>query len=46
MLKYPILKNLSAISFHMPGEVIITNYSSGERILANQDDMAPLARNQ
>jgi hypothetical protein len=46
MLKYPILKNLYAISFHMPGEVIITNYSSGDRILANQDDMAPLARNQ
>lgn len=46
MLKYPILKNRSAISLHSPGEVIITNYSSGDKMLASQLVIDPRAKNQ
>lgn len=43
MLKYPILKNLSAIYCHFPGSVKRTNSSSGVMAAASQLDMVPLA---
>lgn len=43
MLKYPILKNLSAIYCHFPGSVKRTNSSSGVIAAASQLDICPLA---